>query len=309
VSDPLLEDLIFLVLELEITIEDLVALKDPARLIEWCMNVGVLSSTYVCPQCGKNMKLSKTDKLSDKYTWRCRRDDHDLRRSVRKGTWFEECRLSMYQILIITYYWVIGRPAKHIALDRNISPTTVGEWKNFCRDVCVWICARENEMIGGEGVIVEIEESEFGKRKFSNRSRRVNTTWVIGGVERCTHKCFMAFVKERTKEGLLEVIQKYIRPGSIIISDCWRSYYGLKSEGYHHTYQFRNPDTRDQAKSAEGTWSMVKKSLKGTPSQEKMLNSYLAEYVWRQKRKGQEPHLMHLFLQDVLLLYPPRTQD
>ena len=37
--------------------------------------------------------------------------------------------------------------------------------------------------IGGEGKIVEIDESKFGKRKF-HRGRRVDGVWVFGGVER-----------------------------------------------------------------------------------------------------------------------------
>ena len=39
------------------------------------------------------------------------------------------------------------------------------------------------EQIGGNGTIVEIDESKFGKRKY-NRGHAVDGVWVLGMVER-----------------------------------------------------------------------------------------------------------------------------
>lgn len=41
----------------------------------------------------------------------------------------------------------------------------------------------EDTRIGGEGIVVEIDESKFGKRKY-NRGHRVDDVWILGGVER-----------------------------------------------------------------------------------------------------------------------------
>jgi hypothetical protein len=41
-------------------------------------------------------------------------------------------------------------------------------------------------MLGGEGMIVEVYETKFGKLKF-HRGRRVDGFWVFGIVERCFH--------------------------------------------------------------------------------------------------------------------------
>jgi len=38
-------------------------------------------------------------------------------------------------------------------------------------------------MIGGEGIVVEIDESKFGKRKYS-RGHKVDGVWVLEIVER-----------------------------------------------------------------------------------------------------------------------------
>ena len=41
----------------------------------------------------------------------------------------------------------------------------------------------EKQKIGGPGIIVEMDESKFGHRKY-NRGHRVESPWVVGGVER-----------------------------------------------------------------------------------------------------------------------------
>ena len=48
-----------------------------------------------------------------------------------------------------------------------------------------------NEVLGGEGKVVEVDESKFGKRKYNtNRGRMVDGCWVFGGVERDSDKSF-----------------------------------------------------------------------------------------------------------------------
>jgi hypothetical protein len=40
----------------------------------------------------------------------------------------------------------------------------------------------EKHKIGGPGIIIEVDESKFGRRKY-NRGHRVEGVWVMGGVE------------------------------------------------------------------------------------------------------------------------------
>ena len=71
--------------------------------------------------------------------------------------------------------------------------------------------------IGGEGIIVEIDESKFGKRKY-NRGHRVEGVWVVGGVE------------------------------IIVRTDLWRGYralhdFGMEHQTVNHTDHFVDPVT------------------------------------------------------------------
>ena len=76
---------------------------------------------------------------------------------------------------------------------------TISDWYNFCRDVCreALLLTGEN-VIGGEGKTVEIDESAFGKRKY-HRGRLRKTQWVFGGIERESNKVFLVPVKDRKR--------------------------------------------------------------------------------------------------------------
>ena len=50
------------------------------------------------------------------------------------------------------------------------STETVCDYKNYCREICIYIVLDEwDQMIGGPGKVVEIDKSKFGKKK-SQRS-------------------------------------------------------------------------------------------------------------------------------------------
>lgn len=42
---------------------------------------------------------------------------------------------------------------------------TLVDWHSFCREVAIDTVMENSEKIGGKGVIVEIDESKFGKRR------------------------------------------------------------------------------------------------------------------------------------------------
>ena len=89
------------------------------------------------------------------------------------------------------------------------------------------------EPLGGPGEIVEIDESKFGKRKY-HRGHHVEGQWVFGGYQRSDGRVFMVPVEDRSKDTLLPIIQDWIKPGTTIISDCWKAYDCLGYEEYEH---------------------------------------------------------------------------
>ena len=64
---------------------------------------------------------------------------------------------------------------------------------------------------------MQIDESKFGKRKY-HQGHHVEGQWVFGGTEQDSRKCFLVTVERRDEETLLPIIQKWIAPGTIIVS-------------------------------------------------------------------------------------------
>ena len=61
--------------------------------------------------------------------------------------------------------------------------------------------------------------------------------WVFGGWERNSESGFMECVTRRDAATLVpvNVIQKWIKPGTKIHSDCWGTYLHLSDNGYEHS--------------------------------------------------------------------------
>ncbi|GFV16652.1 mitotic-spindle organizing protein 2A [Trichonephila clavipes] len=181
-------------------------------------------------------------------------------------------------------------------------------------DVCKSI-RKESEPLGGEGKIVEIDESMFGKMKYG-KGKPANGQWVFGGVERNSNKCFFRVVPNRTKEELLSVIKEWVVPGSVIISDCWKAYDCLSHEGYqhlrvNHSLTFKDPETGAHTNSIQGTWSAIKRSLWNHAAHvEGQFDHYLAEYMWRRRRgHSLDDDVFREFLRAITTLYPPMEKD
>lgn len=61
----------------------MVDFKDVDRLIEWLMNVELIASHYVCPECGIRMRKVKNTRLQKKYMWGCTKGGYKIQRSLR----------------------------------------------------------------------------------------------------------------------------------------------------------------------------------------------------------------------------------
>ena len=80
---------------------------------------------------------------------------------------------------------------------------------------------------------MQIDQSKVGKRKY-HRGHFVEGQWVFGAIEEDSRKCFIAAVEDRTEKALVSLIRKWIKPQSIIVSDCWKGYINLSKYGYVH---------------------------------------------------------------------------
>jgi hypothetical protein len=110
----------------------------------------------------------------------------------------------------IVYLWLAGCNNSSIVSITGHSNTTISSYISLFRQVVSASLDRDDTIIGGEGIVVEIDESKFGKRKYY-RGHRVEGVWVIGGVKRTDQRLMFAEVVERRdEETLLEVISRHV---------------------------------------------------------------------------------------------------
>ena len=227
--------------------------------------------------------------------------------SIRRGSWFDHSKLTMGQVLELTYFWVKELPNKTTEEECAISNKSIVDWYNFCREVCATIIEEESTQIGGVGEVVEIDESKFGKRKY-HKGRRVDGVWVFGGIDRRTRQCFLVTVEDRSEATLIPIIQKYIKPGTTIMSDCWKAYTKLEQLGYkhgtvNHSVEFVNSATGDHTQTIESTWRSVKGSLPRYGTQKHFYESYFAEYLFRHKYFTPDSDKFLTFLDKIKNVY------
>ena len=188
---------------------------------------------------------------------------------IRKGSWFARAKLTIPKSLLLPYCF-----ANKMTYDRTIHETsisssesssssengmerylttskrTVADYFSYCREICVLSIKNKlhkDKKIGGIGKVVEIDESKFGKRKYS-WGRLVESQWVFGGICRETRDSFLVALpgNKRDRATLEPIIMDNIEPGATITSDCWKAYDNLGSVGFshltvNHSYNFVIP--------------------------------------------------------------------
>ena len=166
--------------------------------------------------------------------------------SIRTGSWFAQSKMTLEEILKYTYWWCQDLDQAQIRHKLGLATHTGVDWDSFCREVREITLMEESGSIGGEGKVAQIDESKFSKRKY-HRGHHVEGQWVFGGIECDSRKSFLIPVDKRDEQTLLPIIQKWIKPGTTTISDCWKVYTNLEKCGYthktvNHSEEFVNKD-------------------------------------------------------------------
>lgn len=102
------------------------------------------------------------------------------------------------------------------------------------------------------------------------------------------NQSFFKCVEDRKKDILLQMIKDNKFPGTTIISDCWKAYGCLESEGYrhltvNHSEHFVDPDSGACTNTIESMWRALKKSLPVSGTVNGLYNSYFCQYCIRKK--------------------------
>ncbi|XP_071578824.1 uncharacterized protein [Temnothorax nylanderi] len=233
----------------------------------------------------------------------------DYKKSAKVGTWFENSNLELATICKIIASFLMLRPPRQEDLEEElgISSSTVVDWFSFCREVCAYWADKCSAKLGGPGRTVEIDEAEIGHRKY-NRGRLLKGNWIFGGYERESKKIFIVPVEDRTEETLLACIKEWIMPGTTNLSDCWKSYNCLNSEGFqhltvNHTYNFVDPDTGAHTQHIERVWREVRANIPKYGTRSYHVEGYLFKFLFKHAHPRAER--LDNFFDVIAQMYPP----
>ena len=230
--------------------------------MQFLFDMKILRTNHQCPDCLIPMTLREcpSTKYREECCWQCR---CGRTISPRVGSILQRSRVTYGEFIKILAYFAEGKSVSSAAQHANLAKDTVRRFyltihERIAEDVTT------RTKIGGPGTVVEVDESKFGKRKYS-RGRMVEGSWILGGIQRGSNHCFLTPCpgNSRNEPTLLPIIQQFILPGTTIITDGWKSYINLSRHGYVHTdvnhsEDFVNPATGGHTNLIEGTWTHAK---------------------------------------------------
>ena len=247
---------------------------DVNQQITWLQSKGLLPRNKTCQACNHPMTMQARSDITDKFRWRC--PDSTCKKSVslRSGTFFDQSRLQLRQWIVLMYWWARQYP---VSDEAEVDEKTAIQIYQYCRDICSWRLLNHDSplMLGGPGVVVQIDESLFRHKPKHHRGRATrNEVWVFGMCDTSSSPALgiMCIVPDRTAQTLLPIICRHLRSGSIVYSDQWAAYNNVQQlqpvtqhESVNHSLHlsdFVDPVTGVHTQNVESYWNRVKGKFK-----------------------------------------------
>lgn len=255
-------------------------------ICDYFVSKGLIPEIKICYKCKKQMKLYKNRFLFYHKSKNC---EHSIK--ALKTNFFGK-KLTKISEKLICCFMILNKISQtNISKLIDLSRATINKWSDKVLRLVLENADECYEKIGGEGVIVEIDETKLGKRKY-HKGHKVEGAWVIGGIERTKEKkCFFVHVDDRSAKTIGELINKYVLTGSIIYSDCWRGYkkpcldLGFKHYTVNHTKYFKDPITSVHTNTIEGMNNSLKTEIPARNRNNKSIKKNIVFYMWRRKNK------------------------
>lgn len=259
------------------------------KCLQFLEEADVFYKIYNCKKCGTEM-----NKMSNLKKFRCKNKScNNSEISIRVGTIFYSSKLPCIEIMQMGYLWVSGVSSKSAIVISGKSSATITNYYYHFRNLVSMMIEDENCKIGGPGIVVKLDETKLGKRKY-NRGHRVEGVWIIVGIEETADKKIFAVpVENRNSETIDNVIEKYVNDGSIIHTDCWKGYsdlelkFGFIHKTVNHSKGFKNELNGVDTNLVEGINNGLKISIKPRNRIKNGIEFHLKEYIWRRQNKNQ----------------------
>ncbi|KII61178.1 hypothetical protein RF11_11263 [Thelohanellus kitauei] len=223
------------------------------KAIRYLFDNRVLQEENKCSRCRKFMQLYISKKSWKYRTRSCRKE-----LSIFKKTFVGTSRVPVNKTLQLSYLFLMGMPVNGLVEATGLSSKTVSDWVKFIRQLLGDPVDFDDTVIGGTDIVVEIDETKLGKRKY-HRGHRVDGVWVVAGFERTPEKrCFAVEVDNRDAPTMCRILSEYVRPGSIIHTNTWKAYknpcieLGFDQKTVNHSVTFKDAVTSVHTNTIKG---------------------------------------------------------
>ncbi|MGD0462739.1 MAG: IS1595 family transposase [Tepidisphaeraceae bacterium] len=232
-------------------------------------------SGVCCPHCGS----MKVDYLPHRRLWQCRENHSRNQFSVKIGTIFEECRLSIDKCLIAIWLEVNAKNSiSSCEIARALGVTQKTGWFLLHRiRHALHVGSFDTKLQG----VVEVDETYVGglsqNMHKAQRAKRITSngvagkTAVMGLLERHDgkkHSIVRAeVVPNRKSESLHPIIHRNVEPGTQLYTDSLAGYRGLTPTFMHDFVDHANAYVKDKVVHTNGLenfWALFKRCIKGT---------------------------------------------
>ena len=250
-------------------------------LIAWFRAKRLLARSQDCSACNLPMRQGTRNDVTDGLVWRCSRCK--TTKSIRAGSFFSKSRLPLQKWLLLLHFWVREYPVTDAATDIEVDKNTACDVYRWFREVCSTTLLGLPCILGGPGVIVQVDESLYRHKpkviiishihvyeSFTfvpqyHHGRSTSTEMWVFGMCDTSHspaRGYMELVPDRRAATLLPIIQSHVAPGTIIHSDQGSMYNrvsslpGVASHGtVNHSIEFVNSTTGVHTQNIESYWN------------------------------------------------------
>jgi transposase-like protein len=222
--------------------------------------------------------------------------------SATTGTLFHDSHLPLQKWFMAIALMVESK--KGISANqvkRHIGVTYKTAWY-LCQRIRQAMQEPEAQVLGGEGMIVEIDETYIGGRTAGTgvKAGRDNKVAVLGMIER-GGRVHMQTMKNCKKDTIKAVLDAKLSPDTDkVVTDGAANYLFLIPPEKHQAGNHKEEKKRGKVsnQTIEGAFSLFKRGLVGSYHQlgEEHLDRYLGEFCWRFNRRRVQPWIFNMAL-------------
>nr|CAD7445453.1 unnamed protein product [Timema bartmani] len=260
--------------------------QDEKTIVQHLQDCGLLRKKLHCNRCRLSMTLEHDTRIKGSYALKCKKCLKSI--PLTKGTCFEDVDIPFRLFFILLWLWCCQVRSLLVHRLVGTSRKTILKCYRLFNYICAWklLLLDDKFIVGGPGVVVQVDVCVLTNRKQTHSGEKL----LLGIVDTRERRGIFVIVPDREAETLCEAIEEHVLPGSVIWTDCSKSYKNLNfwkgvSPFKHCTVDksknFVDPKTGACTNAVLAHWARLKKFFReiGVPSW-KVLPEHIDRFKW-----------------------------